>query len=250
MEFTKDIEFNHCPTAEQELILTYHGALKNSAELTIVYGFGDAWQQTTQTPMKKKESGFCVKVPMMNFDTFNFCFKNSNNEWDNNCNCNYISPILPCAEEVPEKFDIDALIEEILQPILAKPIEVAKEPTPIKIDTKPIDLGVEISNILSEINFETAPQDLIEYSTLDEILAGTVIEQTPIDLFEDEINNEIDIPTIEHENEETALLALKDPFTISPRRLSKFYFIRKQIKLSLYKLFVKLPKLIFGSQEQ
>lgn len=273
MKFTKDIEFNSSPAATQELILTYHGFLANSSELTIVYGFGESWNHTTETPMEKTSSGFCAKINMLDFDTFNFCFRNSNNEWDNNGNCNYISSILPCTTST---FNLDALIQELLEPITFKPVEKTEDSTPVKVFSNPIDLGVEISKILSQIDTQTAPEDLIEYSTLDEILSGTVIEETPIELFE--INTEkFDVQllqesiseaitelfeaeahteekstiaeTIENK-EQTALINVKDPFMISPRQLSRFYLFKKRIKLALYKALVKLPKLIFGSQEQ
>lgn len=255
MEFTKDIEFNNSPTAEQELILNYHGYLSNSPELTLVYGFGENWEHTTETPMVKTSSGFSVKINMLDFETFNFCFRNSNQEWDNNGNCNYISSISPCEVVTPEenqqKFDIDALIEEILQPILAKQAE--ELPTPVQISSNPIDLGLEISNILSQISLENGQtENLIEYSSLDEILSCTVIDETPIELFEEDTIQEIALEETPNvvEKEETSLIALDDPFMISPRKLSKFYSFKKHLKVSLYKLFVELPKLIFGSQEQ
>lgn len=272
MEFTKDIEFNSSPAVNQELILTYHGFLSGSTELTIVYGFGESWNHTTETPMKKTSSGFTAKINMPDFNTFNFCFRNSNNEWDNNCNCNYISEILPCTQTT-EKFDIDAFIEELLEPIMFKSIEDSEVSTPVQISAKPIDLGLEISNILSQITTETSSKDLIEYATLDEILAGTIIEETPIELFEEnsqnipdalfEINieeaitklfeNEPDAELIFSETpiqEETALINVDDPFMISPRKLGRLYVFKKRIKLSLYKLFIKLPKMIFGIEEQ
>lgn len=243
MEFTKDIQFNTVPTAEQELILNYSGFLSNSQELTLVYGFGESWNHTTEVPMTKTETGFSAQISLLDFDTLNFCFRNSKYEWDNNCSCNYISSILPCSStktETASKFDLDALIEEILQPILLKETEIDDNPT-IQISTNPIDLGIEIRNILSNITPENAnTEPLMEYSTLDEILTCTVIDETPVELLE---NNE------QKENKQTALVNVEDPFTISPRKLSKFYWMRKRIKLSFYKLFVKLPKLIFGLEE-
>lgn len=269
MEFTKDIELNSSPAVGQELILTYHGFLSGSAELTIVYGFGESWNHTTETPMEKTSAGFTAKIKMLDFDTFNFCFRNSNYEWDNNCNCNYISEILPCTQTA-EKFDIDAFIEELLEPICSKTLETSDVSTPVQISAEPIDLGLEISNILSQITLQTPAEDLVEYTTLDEILAGTVIEETPVELFEENtpeplfeidieeavaklFENEPDAELIFPETpvqQETALINVDDPFMISPRKLSRFYAFKKRIKLSFYKLLVKLPKMIFGSQEQ
>lgn len=284
MEFTKDIQLNQKPTVNQYVTLTYHGFLSGSSELTIVYGFGESWEHTSEMEMQKTSDGFTAKIKMLDFGTFNFCFRNSNYEWDNNSNCNYISSILPavnkeaihaeiellfnelCSSQEEQKnvqtFDIDALIEEILQPIAIQ--DEVEENTPIQITSQPIDLGVEIANVLSQIEKETPIEPLAEYSTLDEILSGTVIGQTPVDLFEedsvDEIVNELiqNMSTSQEKTnevqttktEETALINPEDAFIISPRKLSKFYLFRKRLKLAFYKALVKIPKMIFGTEEE
>lgn len=313
MEFTKDIKFNNMPTSNQDVIITYNGFLKDSSELTIVYGFGESWENTAESKMEKNENGFIATIKMLDFDTFNFCFRDSNYVWDNNCNCNFISPILPCKnnekiellfnelltpyeKETKQTFDIDALIEELLQPIVTKSIQKEENITSAEILSNPIDLGVEITKALSQIEAETPTEDLNEYSTLDEILSGTIIEETPLELFAepsvDDIVNEIienttkqsnilskvlsatyeKEPTIseeqfkyyskindtvtniinnieEHKSEKVSLVAVEDPFVISPRQLSKFYLFRKRIKLAFYKALVKIPKLIFGLEK-
>ncbi len=246
MEFAKNIEFNNSPVVGQETTITYHGFLSDSNELTLVCGFGESWEHTTETLMEKNSSGFSAKINMLDFDTFHFCFKNSNNEWDNNNHCNYTSTISPCP--ATPKFDIDALIEEILDPIIEKSASEKEENITVQISQEPIDLGLEISNILSQISVEDTSENLVEYSTLDEILACTVIEETPVELFENETINEIE--QTPETSKETALINTEDVFLISPRKLNKFYLFRKHIKLSLYKLLVKLPNLIFGSEEQ
>ncbi len=257
MEFTKDIQFNNRPTIDQDVTITYHGFLSNSLELSIVYGFGEAWENTSEVTMQKTDHGFSATIKMLNFDTFHFCFRNNNYEWDNNSNCNYISPILPCTEPEEEKaktFDIDQLIEEILQPIITKSAQEVEETTPIQITSNPIDLGVEITKVLSQIANEPVTQELIEYSTLDEILSGTVIEQTPIELFEDEspVDDIVEdlIEEIQEIEQEKSLIPLEDSFIISPRQLNKFYLFKKRLKLAFYKALVKIPKLIFGEENQ
>ena len=102
MEFTKDIHFSNILRGNKTSEITYSGELfqKQSESVTIVYGFGENWESTTETEMKKTENGFTVQVEMKeNFDTFNFCFRNGNYEWDNNQSFNYISPIQPAIVE-------------------------------------------------------------------------------------------------------------------------------------------------------
>ena len=43
--------------------------------------------------MEKTELGFQAEIKLESFDTFNFCFKDENNCWDNNNGNNYIFPI-------------------------------------------------------------------------------------------------------------------------------------------------------------
>lgn len=81
--------------------ITYSGTLfqNNSEFVNIVYGFGNEWHHTKEQEMERTEDGFVVEVNMLEYDTFNFCFRNSNYEWDNNNNQNYTSPISEEAQE-------------------------------------------------------------------------------------------------------------------------------------------------------
>ena len=192
MEFTKDIYFNSNPTVNQDLTITYNGFLNNSEELSLVYGYGDSWENTSELKMEKKENGFVGTVNLLNYDTFNFCFKGSNGVWDNNSYCNYITAITPEVNQV-NNFDIDSLIEELLfEPIVniqnTDEEDLVLESTiteeiPLDNDlvleanvnnSDNLDLNYQLSTILSEV-----PENNIEfeeYSTLDEILTAQKIE--------------------------------------------------------------------------
>ena len=52
--------------------------------------------------MEKTEIGFQAEINLINADTFNFCFRNGNNEWDNNNCANYIFPL--------EKIETDLVV--------------------------------------------------------------------------------------------------------------------------------------------
>ena len=54
--------------------------------------------------MEKTELGFQAEIELQDAETFNFCFKDSNNRWDNNDNQNYIFPI--------EKQQLSLIIQE------------------------------------------------------------------------------------------------------------------------------------------
>lgn len=135
----------------QECSIFYSGDLyrKNSDRVFIVYGFGNNWEHTTEKEMLKQENGFLAKIRMLQYNNIHFCFRNSNYEWDNNNSANYTLPILEADKnssyesttinttendknellnnileesntelDYVQEFDIDALIEEILSPLL------------------------------------------------------------------------------------------------------------------------------------
>ena len=98
MELVKNIFFNTdklVPFAK--IKISYIGQFFNdsSKEVFIHYGFGNNWQNTTDLKMIKSELGFQAEIKLTDDNTFNFCFYNENNEWDNNNNSNYIFKIEP-----------------------------------------------------------------------------------------------------------------------------------------------------------
>lgn len=121
MEFTNDIRFNKKPKANKLLKITYSGALfnNNSQEVSIVYGFGENWEKTTEQKMNKNARGFSYNILMENYNTFNFCFKNENNEWDNNNSFNYIAPITISANASP----VNSVSSEEAQSIVTENID-------------------------------------------------------------------------------------------------------------------------------
>ena len=60
--------------------------------------------QLNEVKMEKTELGFQAEIELTSCDTFNFCFKNGNNEWDNNNGQNYVFPI--------EKMELALVVKE------------------------------------------------------------------------------------------------------------------------------------------
>lgn len=317
MEFTKDILFNNELKENQETKITYSGDLyrQNSESVTMVYGFGENWDYTTEQTMTKTDSGFITSVKIKDsFDTFHFCFRNSNYIWDNNNNSNYISTIQPnISTEIStdeqssksdndlilelldnlldenintvqtdssekqqiledilsetnsstsetsnttiekaepiwfEKFDMDQLVEEILNPVINCQYSESKE-TGSTIES-------EIASTIEETTYSTSYQDdlsalkedldskfaaLFENSTDEESSSSTSnVQFTNIQVVEEEKESE--------EISSNQLLPMEeDQFLVSPRKLSKFYLLRKKIKLALYKAVVAIPKMLTG----
>ena len=96
MELVKNIFFNTDKLIENNTDkISYTGKLfqDNSEEVFAHYGFGTNWDNLNEVKMEKTELGFQVEIELNSSDTLNLCFRNSNNEWDNNDGQNYIFPI-------------------------------------------------------------------------------------------------------------------------------------------------------------
>lgn len=93
MELTKNIFFNTDKLIENSKIkISYIGQLYQdaSSEVFIHYGFGMNWDNVNDIKMEKTELGFQAEINLLEGETFNFCFRNQDNVWDNNNGNNYI----------------------------------------------------------------------------------------------------------------------------------------------------------------
>ena len=96
MELTKNIFFTTDKLVENSKVkISYTGNLFQNAstDVSIHYGFGANWDNVSDIKMDKTELGFQVEVELISSDTFNFCFYNENNVWDNNSGNNYVFQI-------------------------------------------------------------------------------------------------------------------------------------------------------------
>ena len=96
MELTKNIFFNTDKLIENSIVkISYTGKLFQDAseKVSIHYGFGCNWDNVNDIEMKKTELGFQAEIQLREGDTFNFCFRNENNIWDNNECQNYVFPL-------------------------------------------------------------------------------------------------------------------------------------------------------------
>ena len=96
MELSKNILFNTDRLVQLSKIkISYTGTLveQNAEEVFIHYGFDNDWKELNEIQMVKTDLGFQAEISLPAYDTFNFCFRDENNNWDNNENNNYIFPI-------------------------------------------------------------------------------------------------------------------------------------------------------------
>ena len=93
MELSKNIFFNTDKLIQGTTVkISYTGKLfqDQSEEVFLHYGFDNEWKELNEIPMEKTELGFQAEVELLEYETFNFCFRNGNDEWDNNNSQNYV----------------------------------------------------------------------------------------------------------------------------------------------------------------
>ena len=93
MELSKNIFFNTDKLVQSSNVkISYTGTLfeQGSENVFIHYGFDNDWKEINEIEMTKTDLGFQAEIEIPEYDTFNFCFRNENNVWDNNDNANYV----------------------------------------------------------------------------------------------------------------------------------------------------------------
>lgn len=200
MNYSTDIKFSNNLTKNGKTTITYSGSLfrTGSEAVTLVYGFGDTWEHTTEKEMTKNENNFSVEVDLLNYNKINFCFRNSNNIWDNNNYLNYIAPI----EEPEEEYNF--IINENLMPgilnnlfetdlskcentvvaqaqntIVEKENAIENVETVTQLEEQPSSTPIELveNSIVSEESFEIEiPED--DYIDIQEFMGEVVDEPT------------------------------------------------------------------------
>ena len=103
MELTKNIFFNTDKLIENSKVkISYTGKFyqENCEKVTIHYGFGEKWNNINDIEMVKTELGFQAEINLLEGDSFELCFKNENEQWDNNESLNYIFPLEKISQEL------------------------------------------------------------------------------------------------------------------------------------------------------
>lgn len=104
MELIKNIFFDTDKLIQGSTVkISYTGKFFEDAseEVFIHYGFGENWDNLSEIQMEKTDLGFQTEITLLNSDTFNFCFRNGNNAWDNNDSQNYVFELeAPCTDLV------------------------------------------------------------------------------------------------------------------------------------------------------
>ena len=103
MELTKNIFFNTDKLVENSIVKIYYTGeffQDGSDNVSMHYGFGSNWNNVADIEMKKTELGFLAEISLIGEESFNFCFKNSEEKWDNNDGQNYVFPLEKVSTEL------------------------------------------------------------------------------------------------------------------------------------------------------
>ena len=96
MELVKNIFFNTDKLVPNSVVkISYTGKFFQDASKKVFfhYGFNQDWIDVSEKEMIKTELGFQTEINLKDYETFNFCFKNEEDKWDNNDGKNYIFTI-------------------------------------------------------------------------------------------------------------------------------------------------------------
>lgn len=213
MNLYTDIKFSNNLIESRTCTVTYSGVLfqNNSDNVSIVYGFENSWQNTTEQKMTKTETGFTAKIKLLDFENINFCFKNSNNEWDNNNNFNYTAPISKLLEEnfIINEDILDNILDNIFNCDLS---EMTKEDLihttqEIIEETPSLESDLDIVNETVALESDTENSEPLYSEITNEInhdLANNIENITPENLFDnikdDIVDEDFSIDFIQNSN--------------------------------------------------
>lgn len=191
MNLYTNIKFSNNLIGNKTCTITYSGYLfeKNSQSVRIVYGYDHDWKHTTEQLMEKTENGFVAEINVLDYGTFNFCFRNAVSEWDNNYNQNYTSPILKEVQtEEKEDLEENFIINENVLP------EILDNLSSIDLsDSTPEDLEVITEEKKVEentTNFTQEPEEDLSFDVFVEKIEPVSIEESLVNTFEAESLNQ------------------------------------------------------------
>lgn len=204
MDYSNHIKFEGNLIKTKPTKITYSGFLfeNGSDSVSIVYGYGSHWEHTTELKMDKTENGFSAEINMLNYNLFNCCFKNGNNEWDNNYGGNYVFEIEDLVIEPAFILNEDA-ITEILDNLFE--VNLAEYTNSItKIEAPVEETVVAIEPIQAVEEFEISFEKNEAVSIEDSFVAST--ESTSLNQDIEKLFNDIYAPAIEEATAEQVVV--------------------------------------------
>lgn len=83
-----DMKMGTKKSTEQIYELKYTGSLAESSNVFLHYGYSE-WSDVSECKMRKLKSCYKTEITLPAGAELNFCFRNEEGAWDNNCGNNY-----------------------------------------------------------------------------------------------------------------------------------------------------------------
>lgn len=241
MELVKDIYFNTDKLVENTNVkVSYTGKFYqgNNDKVFIHYGYGKNWENVQEVEMKKTDLGYQTELNLKGNETINFCFKNQNNEWDNNFGKNYIFNIEKATENGLGETTVG--IKEKVTPNVYFNAEIKPEVTNIEpsIDTELTD-GIIFS---APNGFDAEISPVSSFESIAGVVSGEEIVSTinadiTADLGFTPVSN---AATIVESTTATALVVADN----------RSFAWTKKVKATVVKFFASVPKFISGNYKR
>lgn len=74
---------------EENLTLKYNGCLDGAKTIYLHYGIGDNWEGVSEAKMRKLKNCYKTEITIPTGANLNFCFRDQDGNWDNNCGADY-----------------------------------------------------------------------------------------------------------------------------------------------------------------
>lgn len=256
MELVKDIYFNTDKLVENTNVkVSYTGKFYqgNNDKVFIHYGYGKNWENVQEVEMKKTDLGYQAELNLKGDETINFCFKNQNNEWDNNLGKNYIFNI--------EKATVNSLgettvgIKEEAGSFFGKTFGEEEKASNVYFNA---EIEPEVKNIEQSIDAELADgivfaapnsfdAEIAPVSNFESI-AGVVSGEEIASSINADISADLGFAPIS--NTAPAVAAVPATSTALVVANNRSFAWTKKVKATVVKFFASVPKFISGNYKR
>lgn len=259
MELTKDVHFNLEKFIKgKSFTINYSGQLfqANSDEVFINFGYGQNWNNKNELKMTKTNSGFSAQITPVEANEFNFCFRNNNNIWDNNSYKNYSIDIeqdyvTPIEQNSSELYEGNLEFQEELETLSNNKME--------EFESNEESTLEYIEPIVEQAERKTFNIDAI----IDEILNTEITPSAPVEFKQEVKEEKVVIPSENPTHVNKTSLLVEDvlvPFytnedngqflPVDTTTYSKFFTIKRKIKLAIYRILHTIPKILTGNYKK
>lgn len=240
MELLKDIYFNTDKLVENTNVkVSYTGKFYqgDNDKVFIHYGYGKNWDNVQEVEMKKTDLGYQTELNLGKNETINFCFKNQNNEWDNNFGKNYIFNV--------EKASVNEIGVTTFGTPEASFENMIETPTVEEQASSNAYFKTDFNSILGSSNFNniitpTANELNTIINPISELTSNKFEQASNIENFP---NNAAEATTINAVNQPVTSLTVK-------KSNSNAFGWTKKVTNSIAKFFASVPKFISGNYKR